>query len=67
MNRIPCVLPVVLAAALSLGGCATTAEPVVSHACAYKERDLTLPWSQRAYWCVPHQQVAARPIRERNE
>lgn len=67
MIRIPCVLPLVVATVLFLGGCATTAEPVVSHACVYKERDLTLPWSQRAYWCVPHQQLAARPNRVSNE
>lgn len=66
MNRIPCVLPFLLVAML-FGGCATTSEPVVGTACAYKERDLTVLWSQRAYWCVPHQQAAARPTREHNE
>lgn len=59
MNRISCVLPAVLAATFFLGGCVTTSQPAVSNACAYKERDLTLAWSQRAYWCVPHQQAAA--------
>lgn len=33
-------------------GCAT----LTNHDdCQYRERDLTVPFEQRTYWCIPHQ------------
>lgn len=38
-------------------GCATR----TSHDnCQYRERDLTVPFEQRTYWCIPHQ-IEKRP------
>jgi hypothetical protein len=46
---------------LGLGGCQTVPvapNPPVDGGCRYPERDLTVPWAQRVYWCRPDRPVA---------
>ena len=50
-----CAVPLLLSL-LGLSGCQSV--PVAPDApahegCRYLERDLTVPWAQRAYWCRP--------------
>ncbi len=41
---------VVIITALVLSGCQT---PTSLSSCRYTERDLTVPWASRQYWCWP--------------
>lgn len=54
-KSIPRLLPVLFLTVL-LAGCAGSAgsnQNAAAGACIYKERDLTLPWAGRTYWCKP--------------
>jgi hypothetical protein len=46
---------------MGLSGCQAvpvTPEAMPPVACRYPERDLTVPWAQRVYWCRPDRPVA---------
>lgn len=66
MKRFSRLALMLVVGAFALGGCVTTRE--ATHiGCQYKERDLTLPWAQRAYWCEPQLPVAASGTGQRGE
>lgn len=52
MKRFSRLALVLVVGAFVLGGCVTTREALKT-GCQYKERDLTVAWAQRAYWCEP--------------
>lgn len=56
MKRFSRLASMLVVGAFALGGCVTTRE-APNIGCQYKERDLTVPWAQRAYWCKPQKTV----------
>ena len=56
MKRFFCLVSMLVVGAFALGGCVTTRE-APNTGCQYKERDLTVPWAERGYWCEPHKTV----------
>lgn len=56
MKRFSRLALMLVVGAFALGGCVATREPT-NTGCQYKERDLTLPWAERAYWCLPQSQT----------
>lgn len=49
---------IIFAIVVSLTGCATTesGSRQGQETCPFVQRNLTIKWQQRTYWCVPSQQ-----------
>ena len=51
-----CGAGLLLLSLFGLSGCPTvpvTPNAAADASCRYPERDLTVPWAQRVYWCRP--------------
>lgn len=44
---------------VGVSGCTSYSAPLPSASCVYPERDLTIPWAERTYWCLPQ---ALQPV-----